>query len=119
MYEGEYHDDIKHGYGEFKWATGGHYRGQYVNDVKVGFGTMTWADGSVFKGTWENGIQNGIGIMIFANGQKKAGFFKDNVLTELLTDVKMIQNFESKIFFPKEFKQELLAYIEEQNPKED
>lgn len=27
VYEGEYHDDIKHGYGEFKWATGGHYRG--------------------------------------------------------------------------------------------
>jgi hypothetical protein len=51
---------------------------------------MTWADGSVFKGSWENGIQNGIGIMIFANGSKKAGFFKDNVLTELLTDVRMI-----------------------------
>ena len=80
---------------------------------------MTWADGSVFKGSWENGVQNGIGIMIFANGSKKAGFFKENVLTELLTDVKMIQNFESKVFFPTEFKQELLDYIKEKNPKED
>lgn len=31
----------------------------------------------------------------------------------------MIQNFESKIFFPKEFKQELLDYLEGKNPKED
>jgi len=100
IYEGEYHDDMKHGYGEFRWATGGHYRGEYVNDVKVGFGTMTWVDGSVFKGAWENGIQNGLGLMIFANGSKKAGFFIDNVLTELLTDSKMITNFESKLFFP-------------------
>ena len=49
--------------------------------------------------------------MIFANGSKKAGFFKENVLTELLTDVKMILDFESKVFFPKEFKQELVAYL--------
>ena len=61
-----------------------------MNDVKVGFGVMTWADGSVFKGSWENGIQNGLGLMIFANGSKKAGFFKDNVLTELLTDIKAV-----------------------------
>lgn len=51
---------------------------------------MTWADGSVFKGSWDNGIQNGLGLMIFANGSKKAGFFKDNVLTELLTDIKAV-----------------------------
>ena len=44
----------------------------------------------MFKGTWDNGVQNGIGLMVFANGSKKAGFFKDNVLTELLTDLAMI-----------------------------
>jgi hypothetical protein len=57
--------------------------------------------------------------MLFANGSRKAGFFKDNVLTELLTNKKMISNFESKLFFPNDFKQELIAYIDEQNPKED
>jgi hypothetical protein len=27
LYEGEYLDDMKHGVGEFKWATGGQYKG--------------------------------------------------------------------------------------------
>lgn len=28
-YEGEYFEDKKHGLGEFRWATGGHYIGYY------------------------------------------------------------------------------------------
>jgi len=51
---------------------------------------MTWADQSTYTGLWKNGIQNGLGIMIFASGIKKAGIFKDNVLTELLLDHKTV-----------------------------
>jgi len=51
---------------------------------------MTWADGSRYIGLWKEGIQNGIGIMIFASGIKKAGIFKNNVLSELLLDQKMV-----------------------------
>jgi hypothetical protein len=51
---------------------------------------MKWADKSTYMGLWKDGIQNGIGIMIFASGLKKAGIFKDNVLTELLLDQKTI-----------------------------
>jgi hypothetical protein len=94
-YEGEYLDDKKHGLGEFKWASGGYYRGNYFNDVKTGYGEMYWADGSTYKGTWHKGVQNGLGIMIFSNGVKKAGIFKDNVLIELLTDPKQIENLEA------------------------
>lgn len=85
-YEGEYHADMKHGQGEFRWATGGYYKGRYEHDVKVGYGEMYWADGSIYRGSWERGIQNGLGIMIFANGTRKAGVFRDNVLVELLME---------------------------------
>jgi hypothetical protein len=56
LYEGEYLDDMKHGVGEFKWATGGQYKGQYSHDLKSGYGEMMWGDGSVYKGTWDNGV---------------------------------------------------------------
>ena len=85
-YEGEYHQDMKHGHGEFRWASGGYYKGFYQNDVKKDYGEMYWADGSIYRGLWDRGIQNGLGIMIFSNGTRKAGIFRDNVLVELLTD---------------------------------
>ena len=32
MYEGTYKDDMKHGYGEFSWASGNKYKGSYMDD---------------------------------------------------------------------------------------
>ena len=90
-YEGEYHQDMKHGQGEFRWASGGYYKGMYELDAKRGYGEMYWADGSIYRGSWDGGIQNGLGIMIFSNGTRKAGFFQDNVLVELLTDHERVQ----------------------------
>ena len=49
-YEGEYHQDMKHGHGEFRWASGGYYKGNYEDDVKKGYGEMYWADGSIYRG---------------------------------------------------------------------
>jgi hypothetical protein len=47
---------MKHGKGEFKWGSGGHYLGSYKLDQKDGFGEMKWADGSCYKGFWKNGV---------------------------------------------------------------
>lgn len=58
--------------------------------------------------------------MTFANGLKKAGTFKENVLMELITDPKLIEEHETlhgKL--PEEFKQDLAQFIEEHNPTED
>jgi len=59
--------------------------------------------------------------MIFANGTRKAGFFKENVLVELLlehdTVTQVEQHLESP--FPEAFRQELKEYIGLMNPKED
>lgn len=111
---------MKHGKGEFKWGTGGHYKGDYLNDVKSGYGEMTWGDGSIYKGTWDHGVQNGLGLMKFANGLKKAGTFKDNVLVEILNDENLIKAHESlRGNLPQDFKNDLHSFIDEVNPKED
>ena len=47
---------MKNGFGEFRWATGGHYKGFYVNDQKSDYGEMTWTDGSHYKGLWDSGV---------------------------------------------------------------
>jgi len=81
---------------------------------------MTWADGSRYFGMWQDGIQNGIGIMIFASGIKKAGIFKNNVLSELLLDQKTVKVCEEMFgSFSAEFKQHLNEYLFELNPTED
>lgn len=117
QFEGEYHKDMKHGQGEFRWSTGGYFKGNYKNDIKSGYGVMTWADGSVYKGTWVNGIQEGVGIMSFANGTQKAGIFKENVLSELLNSPESISAAE-KICgpLPEEFKGELKTYVKVADP---
>ena len=118
-YEGEYFQDMKHGMGEFRWASGGHYKGQYQHDIKCGFGEMHWADGSMYRGQWQRGIQNGLGIMTFANGTRKAGIFKENVLIQLITEESLLDRFENDNAdnglqpFPETFKQEIRDYIRE------
>jgi len=41
MYDGDWKDDKKDGYGLFKWPDGRAYEGGYKNDRKHGFGVFT------------------------------------------------------------------------------
>jgi len=54
-YTGEYFNDMKHGQGQFNWASGNYYVGGYYMDRRHGYGEMFWADGSYYKGDWEMG----------------------------------------------------------------
>lgn len=80
MYEGQYSNNMKHGFGIFKWNTGNIYIGHYVNDKREGLGKMLWSDGSYYIGEWKDGIQNGFGRMYFPDGLVKEGIFVNNVL---------------------------------------
>jgi hypothetical protein len=42
MYEGEYVNDKKCGYGIFKWSSGNVYKGNYFDDLRHGYGEMNW-----------------------------------------------------------------------------
>jgi len=41
---------MKHGHGLFKWESGNVYQGNFYEDEREGYGEMYWTDGSVYKG---------------------------------------------------------------------
>lgn len=49
---------------------GTHYEGQWHEDFKHGIGTMRFANGDVYKGSWQNGLMHGQGKMFFSDGSK-------------------------------------------------
>ena len=55
-YDGEYANDLKQGYGVFKWTSGNIYEGEYFEDERHGHGAMTWTEGSCYEGDWIKGI---------------------------------------------------------------
>lgn len=78
LYEGQYANDKKEGFGIFKWASGNKYIGHYKNDKREGIGQMVWTDGSFYIGEWKEGIQHGYGCMYFPDGSVKEGLFDKN-----------------------------------------
>ena len=117
QYQGRYKNDMKHGYGEFRWSTGSVYKGSYEVDKKKGFGEMFWADNSIFRGYWRDSAQCGLGIMIFKDGVRRAGFFDKTIFTSPLVSFDEVLQFESSQpnKMPESFKQELKEYLGQLN----
>ena len=83
---------------------------------------MRWTDGSVYRGAWHKGVQHGIGIMFFPNGDKRSGIFENNVFKANINDIKDYDNWiaglqdndkPSAESVPKEFRDEVLEYIDD------
>ena len=49
IYEGEYENDMKHGFGLYKWANGSSYEGYFKADRKHGKGTIIHENGKLSK----------------------------------------------------------------------
>ncbi|CAI2360757.1 unnamed protein product [Moneuplotes crassus] len=79
QYEGDYENDLKNGFGHYKWKSGNEYKGKYRNNLRHGLGEMFWTDGSNYKGMWHKGIQHGKGRMEFPDGIVKEGIFQNNI----------------------------------------
>ena len=109
-YDGEYLDDLKHGYGVFSWEAGNKYEGFYKFDERDGWGEMHWIDGSSYKGQWKEGIQHGFGIMYFDKtnaNKKKVGFFENNVFVSALLRKEQL----ASILIPEETMDEIERYL--------
>ena len=54
VYIGGFANDIKSGYGEYRWDSGAVYVGEFANDIMEGQGTYTWPDGThSYTGTFK------------------------------------------------------------------
>jgi radial spoke head protein 1 len=60
------------------YPNGDVYQGEWENDLKHGFGTYTYANGSKKKGTWNNGQLLGAGEIIHADHKLSGIFFNDS-----------------------------------------
>ncbi len=69
VFEGNYQNDLRHGYGKMMWANGDIYEGNYENGYRSGFGKMIWADGDIYEGNYENDTRHGYGKMSWVSGQ--------------------------------------------------
>ena len=49
-YEGDWEDDLMHGYGVYKYTSGAVYSGQWSKGKHHSYGTMSFADGSRYEG---------------------------------------------------------------------
>ena len=55
-YKGQFKDNLRHGYGIFKWSNGDSYIGEYQYNERQGEGTYFGIDGTVNEGFWEKGV---------------------------------------------------------------
>ena len=55
VYEGNYKNGAKNGYGKMTWSDGEAYEGNWENGAPNGYGKYTWSNGEVYEGNWENG----------------------------------------------------------------
>ncbi|WAR23968.1 RS10B-like protein [Mya arenaria] len=65
-YEGDWVNNVRHGWGTRQYPSGNVYQGMWFNNVRHGEGTMKWIDrDQIYTGQWENGIQHGVGQHIW------------------------------------------------------
>ncbi|MCL1793733.1 MAG: hypothetical protein FWG34_07675 [Oscillospiraceae bacterium] len=75
VYEGEYANDIKQGKGKFIWFNGDMYEGDYEGDLYKGFGRYTWANGDYYEGDFDHNTLHGIGTYYWASGRTYTGYW--------------------------------------------
>ena len=55
------------------------YEGEFKNDLREGYGKYIYKDGSYYIGEWKKNLKNGKGILYYNNNKKKyEGNFKDD-----------------------------------------
>ena len=62
------------------------YEGEYLNDQKHGWGVFTWADGRKYEGFWAEGKQHGEGALMY-KGKCKNGIWINGKLAKSNEDM--------------------------------
>ena len=84
-YYGNYMEGKKKGKGKYEdLLTGSIYNGDFSEDKKNGYGEEKYKDGSIYKGEFKNGLREGNGILILKSKNKdyyvyKGEFKKDQI----------------------------------------
>jgi len=82
VFEGNYENDLRNGYGKFTWSNGDVYEGNWENDYQNGYAKKTWSDGSVYEGNWKNGVANGYGKITWSDGDVYEGNWENGNMSD-------------------------------------
>ena len=82
VYEGEFADDLFHGFGTQTFSNGIKYIGQFEKGKRHGKGEIFFADGSKRQGTFIEGNEHGYSIYTSKNGKEKIYKFENNAIKE-------------------------------------
>ncbi|XP_041359048.1 radial spoke head 10 homolog B-like isoform X2 [Gigantopelta aegis] len=58
------------------------YDGEFVNGLRNGFGTFLYANGARYSGFWRNNMKHGKGKFVFKNGRIYEGMFEKDHISE-------------------------------------
>ena len=70
IYEGEWLDNKRDGYGKQIWPDESKYEGNWLNDKANGYGKLFHYDGDIYEGEWQDDKANGKGTYTHANGAR-------------------------------------------------
>lgn len=67
LFEGNFRNNLKHGFGKLITAKGDTFEGHYVDGIKNGEGKYIFANGDTYTGGWVAGLMEGNGILTYSN----------------------------------------------------
>jgi MORN repeat len=77
VYEGQWHEGLKHGQGTRTWSSGEKYEGGWKENKRQGYGIQTYVDGSTYEGGWNDDQECGYGKKTKTTGEVYSGGFCD------------------------------------------
>lgn len=132
VYEGDFDNNMKHGYGELnefkmnqnfkgqwylnkrhgqgsqKYSDGSVYTGDWIRDKRQGHGDLEYSNGNVYDGQWRNDLMNGHGFYKSVDGYSYEGIFENGLpvkfATQLVFDFPEEKKFEIYEGFSSQFK---------------
>ena len=60
------------------------YDGEYKNGIKNGYGIYYYSNGERYEGIFSEGIREGKGIFYWKDGSKWEGYFKNDEMNEFM-----------------------------------
>jgi hypothetical protein len=76
IFNGEFQNNLFHGYGKLMFTNGDLYVGNFVNGLYNGYGVLSNNNNVIYDGNWLNGQMHGIGSYT-SNGTYYTGGFKN------------------------------------------
>lgn len=69
-YQGMWREDNRHGKGKYRLLNGEVYEGDYKDDLRDGEGTYLFRSGATYEGSWRKHLKNGLGKLYSPHGNQ-------------------------------------------------